>query len=250
MTPLFLLLLLGDGWATIPAGEYRVGCEPKSACPEQMPPRTVTLEGPLQVMKTEVTVADFKRFVEATGHRTLPEQQGQEWTWGKARAYKVTANMPVAHVTFRDAEAYCAWAGARLPTDSEWTVASRAPGEPMQGYLWWTLDPKRVWSRETSGGRPHDVGKLLPNGWGLHDMEGNVWEYALPDNEGEAAPAKVRGGGWVTCQIIEGKPQKPPAPSTSRFTRLGFPGDLVRDDIGFRCVRVQSKVELPQSPPR
>jgi hypothetical protein len=72
-------------------------------------------------------------------------------------------------------------------------------------------------------------------------MEGNVWEYALPDNPEEAMPAKVRGGGWVTCQIIEGKPQKNPVASIGRFTRLGFPGDLARDDIGFRCVRVQSR---------
>jgi formylglycine-generating enzyme required for sulfatase activity len=242
MTPLLLLLLLpGDGWVTIPAGQYDVGCEPKQACPEGETPRTVTLDSPLEVMKTEVTVGEFLRFVKATGHKTLPEQQGQPWTWSKARAYQVKPKMPVAHVTLRDAEAYCAWAGARLPTDSEWTVASRAPGEPKQGHLCWTFDPSRVWARENSGGHPHEVGRLLPNGWGLHDMEGNVWEYALPDNPAEAMPAKVRGGGWVTCQIIEGKPQKNPVPSIGRFTRLGFPGDLARDDIGFRCVRVQSR---------
>jgi formylglycine-generating enzyme required for sulfatase activity len=241
MMPLLLLLLMGDGWATIPAGQYTIGCEPQDSCPERGAPRTVTLARPLEVMKTEVTVEAFRKFVEATGHRTLAEQEGQEWTWSKARVYQVRPKMPVAHVTYRDAEAYCAWAGARLPSDSEWSVASRAPGEPMQGYLWWTLDPKRVWSRQTSGGRPHDVGKLKPNGWGLYDMEGNVWEFAVSDKPGEDPPAKVRGGGWVTCQIIEGRPVKDPPPSTNRFTRLGFPVDLVRDDIGFRCARIQSR---------
>lgn len=236
-----LLVLLGGGWAVIPAGEYPVGCEPKELCPEQQTPGMVRLERPLEVMKTEVTVADFDRFVKATGYRTVAEQQGLDYYWRKARAYRVQPELPVAHLTFRDAEAYCGWAGARLPTETEWTIASRAAGEPLQGNLWWKTDRRRVWSRETSGGSPHKVGKLLPNGWGLYDMEGNVWEYTVPDRPESRNPTVVRGGGWVTCQIIEGKPVKDPKPDNSRFTRCPFPDNLTRDDIGFRCVRIQSR---------
>lgn len=241
MTSFLLLLLLGDGWAMIPAGEYRVGCEPKESCPERESPRVARLEKPLEVMKTEVSVASFARFVEATGYKTTAEEQGLPHTWRKARAYKIQPGMPVAHVTLRDAEAYCKWAGARLPTESEWTVASRAAGELMRGYLWWETDARRVWSRETSRGRPHEVGKLLPNGWGLHDMEGNVWELTIADRAEDKTPAMVRGGGWVTCRIIEGKPAKNPPADNGRFTRCACSGELVRDDIGFRCVRVQSR---------
>lgn len=241
MTPLTLLFLLGGGWATIPPGEYRVGCEPKESCPERESPRVVRVGKPLEVMKTEVPVDAFARFVKETGYLTMAEEQGLPFTWRKARAYKVEPGMPVAHVTLRDAAAYCKWAGARLPTESEWTVASRAAGEPSQGFLWWQTDARRVWSRETSGGRPHDVGKLLPNGWGLHDMEGNVWELTMADRPEDKTQAMVRGGGWITCQIIEGRPEKNPPADNGRFTRCAWSGELVRDDIGFRCVRVRSR---------
>jgi formylglycine-generating enzyme required for sulfatase activity len=201
-----------------------------------MAPRTVTFERPFAMMRTEVTVSQFREYVKATGYRTDAEKAGERHTWSSPRAYKLDGRLPVAYVSMNDAAAYCAWAGARLPTESEWTYAFRAGGSTVRGHLWWDTDGRYVWYRENSNATPHPVGRKLPNAWGLYDMEGNVWEWTR-SKPGEQYPGMIRGGSWITCPRIEGAPGEVVTTDHGPFTRCPSSGAHIRDDVGFRCVK-------------
>ncbi len=223
-------------YVKIPAGTFTMGCRPKNMCPEQTLPREVTFSRPFWMGRTEVTVARFRDFVKATGHRTDAEKAGENWNWANPRAFKLADEQPVVYVSMDDAAAYCAWSGGRLPTESEWTYAFRAGGNTIRGHLWWDPDGRYVWYRENSKASPQPVGRKLPNAWGLYDMEGNAWEWTRSEPD-EKYPGMIRGGSWITCPLIEGKPGEQRPPDAAPFTRCPSSGAHIRDDVGFRCVR-------------
>lgn len=229
----------------IPAGWFVLGCPPEQKCAEGLPRRTVTFDAPFEMAATETTVREFREFVRATGYRTEAERAGEERTW-KTPGFGVRPEQPVVYMTMNDAEAYCAWVGGRLPTESEWEYAARA-GATTAHYWGDEIDDRYLWYRNNSGWRPRAVGKKLPNRWGLYDVEGNAWEWVtgqgahtsvtLPGN------GTIRGGGWMTCP----EPYPPEDGVRTRqislsvpfdgFARQNFKADWRRDDSGFRCAR-------------
>lgn len=221
----------GPEFVTVPAGEFTIGCEPVSSCPDWQEPQLIRFDKPFQIAATETTVEQFREFIRTSGYRTAAELRGDQWTWSRPRSWKLHNRQPVVYVNAKDAEAYCASVGARLPSEAEWSYAFRA-GETVQGRLWFNTDGRYVWFRENSGYKPQPVAARLPNAWGLFDMEGNAWEWTRSSASG-GLPYYIRGGSWITCPRIEGKPGSGSGP----FTRCGSTGEHLRDDIGFRCAR-------------
>ena len=122
----------------------------------------------------------------------------QWWTWtpgtswrrpvGPLSSIDKRADHPAVHVAAEDAEAYAAWAGLALPTEAEWETAARGglnhatftwgdepemPGQRLANY-WHGEFP---WRPNPGYGRTSPVGSFAPNGYGLFDMAGNVWEW-------------------------------------------------------------------------
>ena len=158
--------------------------------------------------KNDVTIADFREFVQATGYKTNGEARGradvfdtQSGKWGEVSGANwqfpegpdkpaALPDEPVVRVSAADAEAYATWAKKRLPTEAEWEYAAR--GGVAQKKYWWgdETKPKGPWLANTWQGdfpvkntgddgyiRRSPVGKFAPNRFGLYDMAGNVWQW-------------------------------------------------------------------------
>jgi len=200
--------------------------------------------------RTEVTNAQYLRFVEATGHRTPNHWEGGQVPSG-------LKNCPVVWVDCLAASAYCEWAGGHLPSELRWEKAARgADGRIFPWGNQW--DSKRC--RNNAEG-PAAVGSY-PTGaspYGCADMAGNVWEwcadwydesayqrYAKGDltapNSGEYMV--LRGGSWGNVtpyyfRCADRNGSRPPGyrdygTDDSRLTYFDFG---VESDVGFRCAR-------------
>lgn len=150
--------------------------------------------------KTEVTVGQFRRFVEDTGYQTAAERDGgchewRRWLWGFVEGWFTKSwsswrrpgllrranaeDLPVGCLAWEDAAAFARWVGGRLPTEAEWEYAAGG-GAKHQGWAGTgLLNALReyAWYEGNSGGEPHPVARKQPNVFGLHDMSGNVAEW-------------------------------------------------------------------------
>lgn len=216
-----------------------------------------------------VTCDEYARFVRATGHaapavRELPaiasareddldlfKELAAQYAWTDAAPPPGHGAHPVVLVTCADAMAYCAWMSAmlsrtvRLPTEAEWEKAARG-GASNQRYPWGNdVDPSACVylsdpaAKRQRGTRP--TGTHAPNGYGLYDIVGNVWEwvadwydpdyYSLSDVKDPRGPRSgalriVRGGSWVNDDV--------------EMLRCAYrhkvPSDTYAYSIGFRIV--------------
>jgi formylglycine-generating enzyme required for sulfatase activity len=154
--------------------------------------------GPFAISRTEVTNAEYARFVDATGYRpAVADRFLAHWTGG--RPVPGTEREPVRHVDLDDARAYARWAGLRLPTEFEWQVAAAEPaferGEPL------------VWSWTES---EHTDGRT---------------RFAILKG---GSHSRLEGSEWYT----DGGPQPPEV--SLKFLRAG-PSIERSSAIGFRC---------------
>jgi len=259
---------------SIPGGTYAMGTD--HGMPFEGPVHRVTVHA-FWMDRCAVTNREFARFVAATGHRTESEKQGwsgvfdtkaHEWRpvkgadWrhpeGPASSIDGRQDEPVVHVSWDDAVAYARWAGKRLPTEAEFEWAARG-GRTGAEYAWGdTLRPggrdmANTWQGEfpthdegTDGyRRVAPVGRFPPNGYGLFDIAGNVWEWTSdwfsedyfrtasgavdPTGPESGTEKAIRGGSWLCAGNY--------CAGYRVAARQHSPRDSGLNNVGFRCVR-------------
>ena len=187
----------------IPAGEFAMGGVPDD--PKLMaietPQRVIVFPEPFRMSACEITVGQFREFVDATGYVTEAVESGVGG-WLVARntsfsirepqfhwlnpGHELTDELPVSMITYRDALAFCDWLSQReqqpyrLPTEAEWEYCCRA-GDPAVFYFPVDRRNDYAWTIHNLGDHltPRPVGTRRPNAWGLFDMIGNVREWCL-----------------------------------------------------------------------
>jgi formylglycine-generating enzyme len=307
------------GMVLIPAGEFVMGSDDPAAPRNERPAFRVKLDA-FWMDDHEVTNAEFRRFVEATGYLTTAEKPpdweemkkqlpagtpkppaenfvpgsmvfvpppgpvpvnnaAQWWHWVPGASWRhpegPESNLdgrhdhPVVHVSWDDAVAYCNWAGKRLPTEAEWEFAARGMLADKK-YVWGDDPPAddsklaNIWQGDfpyrnlklDGYDRTAPVRSYPPNGYGLYDMAGNVWEWCSDwyhveayarvagtglvvnppgpreflDPREPSVPKRVIRGGSFLCHVSYCEGYRPGA-------RRGIAQDTGMSHIGFRCVQ-------------
>ena len=214
----------------IPAGPFTQGSTKGEE--DERPARTVTLKT-FSIDKTEVTRGEYQRCVAAKKCKARPATSTTTTTTAST---STEVDLPMTDVDWNDAQAFCRFAGGRLPTEGEWEKAAR--GTDGREYPWGNdADCARAnWGNfEGEGpcagknpGRPVAVGKY-PAGaspYGVLDLGGNVWEWVADKYDEDPKRRVVRGGSC--CSFFVG----PRAPNRNAWSPQHRDGDL-----GFRCAR-------------
>ncbi|MEI6915135.1 MAG: SUMF1/EgtB/PvdO family nonheme iron enzyme [Armatimonadota bacterium] len=212
----------GGAMVSIPAGSFLMGnngSEPYSS-PDELPQHAVYLSA-YSIGKYEVTRGEYRAFMTATG-RAAPWYWAETQTW-TTETFTQTENHPVVGVTYDDAEAYCAWAGGRLPTEAEWEKAARWTGSYPNVYPWgdtWDAEKCNNYHDHNSAGGGYGRSQTAPVGsypsgaspYGCQDMAGSVWEWCKdwysdtyysqspstnPQGPTSGSYRVLRGGSWI-----------------------------------------------------
>ncbi|VTU00819.1 sulfatase : Uncharacterized protein OS=Singulisphaera acidiphila (strain ATCC BAA-1392 / DSM 18658 / VKM B-2454 / MOB10) GN=Sinac_2774 PE=4 SV=1: FGE-sulfatase [Gemmataceae bacterium] len=306
------------GMVWVPGGEFVMGADGETKQKNELPAHPVRVGG-FYMDEAEVTNAQFRAFVAATGYVTTAEKpvnwdelkkqfppgtpkppeerlapgslvftppstavpfndMTRWWTWTAGACWRHPEgpgsdlsgrdDHPVVHVSWDDATAYAKWAGKRLPTEAEWEFAARG-GLDRKRFPWGDDPPTdtgnlkaNVWqgefphrnTRADGWDRTAPVKSFPPNGYGLYDVGGNVWEWcadwyradAYAGRTGVAAnpkgpdtfwdpneplvPKRVNRGGSFLCHVTYCESYRPAA-------RRGTGVDTGMSHIGFRCVK-------------
>jgi formylglycine-generating enzyme len=247
---------------------------------EELPRHEVTIPSGFWMSETEVTIGAFRKFLNETGYvpQSVRQNKGRmftneadNWIWTNGlnwqspmdRTTNADDNLPVTQVSWDDAIAYCQWVGGRLPEESEWEYAARG-GLDGKLFPWGNqalpevdgikydnapdeftkkMFPKmKVFVGYSDGfATTAPVGSFAPNGFGLYDMAGNVWEWTsttfyfnaydygvgvTPPDSLRRRSKVVRGGAW--CY----------SPEQHRCSERGVFEDenFWTASLGFRCV--------------
>ncbi len=252
----------------IPPGEFMMGSPAEELArfleeakgravmriPCEGPQHRVRITRPFRLGRHGVTVGQFHQFVEETAYKTEAEQDGRggygivngKWIQDPRFVWNADPGLdqPVVNVSWNDAIAFCKWlsdkTGAEfvLPSEAQWEYACRAGTATAWhcGDSDTTLE-EYAWFHVNAGGKPHRVGQLKPNGWGLYDMYGNVWEWCAdwhgvgyyaqsPPNDPSGPPIGsrrvIRGGSWCLGARICRSAYRGHTSPAYRHYRLGF----------------------------
>ncbi|HRU04637.1 MAG TPA: formylglycine-generating enzyme family protein [Candidatus Brocadiia bacterium] len=174
-----VLSAIGLRFVLIHAGSFVMGDEKGGAA--ERPAHPVTLTRDYYMAATPVTAGQFQRYLIDTG-APAPAGLAQTGAWKDGRLIPEFANHPVTGVSFRDAQAFCAWLSKkegrafRLPTEAEWEYACRAGAKTR--FPWGDEpNPSLANVRQSGRGATTPVASFPPNAWGLYDMIGNACQW-------------------------------------------------------------------------
>ncbi len=225
---------------------------------DEKPKNRVNINYDFYIGKYEVTLGEFRKFINSTNHQVQTETYGGCYIYDKKWKQKADANWenpyftqtessPVVCVSHNDAKAYTKWLSQktgktyRLPTEAEWEFVARAGTTTKYSFG----DSKSslgsyAWYGNNSNSKTHKVGQKQPNPWGVYDMHGNVWEWCEDwytdsysntptngdeNNNGSQKMKVLRGGSWVNV-----------AGSLRSASRYRNDPTFAIDGIGFRVV--------------
>lgn len=249
-------------WALVNGGTFEMGDYIGDGYSDQRPVHNVKLDS-YYIMKKEVTVAQFEKFINETGYKTLADRTGSSEVWlENSRKSKENTNWrcneigeqrkqeeynhPVVHVTWDDANEYCKWLSkkegktVRLPTEAEWEYAAREEGKRVKfaGTDEEAAFLDYSWISTNSKDKSQPVATKKPNSLGIYDMNGNVAEwcgdyYSDYTSENKANPKGpatgdyrvIRGSSWMHLVAIR---------NTERHSDVQVGKG---PDVGFRCVK-------------
>ena len=264
-------IVKSDGMVLIRGGEFQMGTN--DGMPFESPVHTVEVES-FWMDEHEVTVAEFAKFVEATSYKTEAEkfgwsgvfnletgewekQDGANWRYPEGGDIPANPNEPVVQISWNDALEYAKWAGKRLPTEAEFEYAARGGligkkyswgdelkpnGKPAAN--WWQGHFPDINTKEDGFISRAPVKSFAPNGYGLYDMTGNVWEW---------------NADWFAEDYYRNSPRRNPKGATTGSERVIRGGSFMcaenhctnyrvagrstatpdsgLNNLGFRCVK-------------
>jgi formylglycine-generating enzyme required for sulfatase activity len=221
----------GIDWRAVPAGVFTMGSDPRLAHPpddDEGPRHDVTL-APFRLGRLPVTNAQYRAFIDDTGH---PEPS----SWPGGLIPDGQGGVPVTYVSWHDAQAFCVWAGGRLPTEAEWEAA--ASGGDGRLWPWGDVPPDRGRAVFAAGiGGPTTAGSAPAGASPVRalDMAGNVGEwvssayrpypYSGTDGRERAdavGPRVVRGGSYLHGADTIRCSHRQPMLALSTDTYVGF----------------------------
>ncbi len=216
-----------EGFVHIKAGSFQMGSS--SGDKDEKPVHRVNIDYDFYIGKYEVTVGEFRKFIDATNHSVETNTNGgcfiYDGKWKKESNanwdnpyFSQSENAPVVCVSHNDAKAYTNWLSQksgktyRLPTEAEWEYVARAGTTTKYSFG----DSKNNlssygWYKDNSNNKTYEVGQKQPNPWGVYDMHGNVWEWCedrytdsysntprngKDNNSGSQKKRVLRGGSW------------------------------------------------------
>lgn len=287
------------GMVHLKGGKFLMGTDDEEGFPVdgEGPVREVTIQS-FYMDKYAVTNEQFAEFIRETGYVTEAEQfdwsfvfymllsektasqvtqsvagtpwwsvvHGAYWKYPEGPDSNIENRLdhPVVHISWNDAQAYCKWAGKRLPTEAEWEYAARG-GLEQKKYVWgnelvpngehqcniWQGDFPRENTKEDGYIGTAPVYQFKPNGYGLYNMSGNVWEWcadwfarSVEERGGSVNPqgpktgeAKLMKGGSYLCHHSYCNRYRVAARSSNT-------PDSSTGNLGFRCVSDDKERDL------
>jgi formylglycine-generating enzyme required for sulfatase activity len=210
---------------------------PRDVFTSEAPQRVVDLQA-YSIDPYEVTNVEFQEFLRANPSwradaTPAPRSNGDYLKgWSGLQYPSGEGKRPVTYVTWYAADAYCRWRGDRLPTEAEWEYAARG-GLKDPEFPWGDAQPTAKSANWIGSniGHPTDVGTYPPNGYGLYDMAGNVWEYTgdlWPPDSAKPGPVRyaIRGGSYGGAEV-----------NLRVRYRDSHPAIGAGPHVGFRCAK-------------
>ena len=260
-----------DGMILISAGEFQMGTSDGMLF--ESPVHKVALNA-FWIDEHEVSVAEFNEFVNKTGYKTEAKKfgwsavfdiesgewekaEGANWQQPEGKNSRSNPEEPVCQISWNDANEYARFVGKRLPTEAEFEYAARGGlvgnkyswgndlkpnGKPVAN--WWQGEFPSKNTVEDGFIQRSSIKKFTPNGYGLYDITGNVWEWTNdyyaddyytkspkdnPKGAENGEQKSIRGGSWICAENI--------CSNYRVAARSKATPDSAMNNLGFRCVK-------------